>query len=95
MMALEAGLDAGSPQTFGLEFSRYADAVESTLSILAECLRTRKPTDTELPNLRELHSELARSRDRYSLLVVETDRITNSLNTVAEQVLAWVNSAAA
>jgi hypothetical protein len=57
------------------------------------------PLDREhLPDLREDHHALIHSGDsaseRYALVNVETDRITNSLNTLSEELLRWVGSAA-
>ena len=47
----------------------------------------------ELPDLREDHHALAHSEDpateRYALNV-ETDRLTNSLNTLREELLKWL-----
>ena len=44
----------------------------------------------QLPDLRDRHTALVRSGNprvaRYALVNQETDRITNSLNTIAEEV---------
>ena len=89
MMSLEAGLEGDRRASPPPGFEPWADAVKVTLSMLSDCLRSRTPPVGERPNIRELHTEMTRSGDRSSLLMVETDRITNTLDTIAEQVLAW------
>jgi len=53
----------------------------------------------DLPDLRQAHNAIMESHagpaDRYQLINVETDRITTSLNTLSEQVDAWVRLRAA
>jgi hypothetical protein len=53
-------------------------------------------TRENLPDLREDHHALVHSGDslaeRYALVKVETDRITNSLNTLSEELLRWMES---
>ena len=65
--------------------------MEFTLYYLAAALRGSGFPAGTLPDLREDHHALVRSGDsltaRYALVNVETDRITNSLNTLAEQIL--------
>jgi hypothetical protein len=51
----------------------------------------------EFPDLRKDHNQLIQSSqpsaERYALVNVEADRITNSLNTLREQILLWTRSA--
>src|SRR5204862_416196 len=65
--------------------------------IAARALRGSPITRADLPDLREDHHALVQSGDslteRYALVNVETDRITNSLNTLSEDVLRWVTAA--
>jgi hypothetical protein len=65
--------------------------VELTLHSLAGALRGSRLRRAELPDLREDHHALAHSGDpateRYALVNVETDRVTNSLNTLSEELL--------
>lgn len=94
-------LDAGWLQTAIVpprpEFKVFAADVEKTLSLLAEALREKRVTDKEFPDLRADHNRLVESGDsrveRYALVNVESDRLTNSLNTAREQVLEWVRGA--
>jgi Predicted membrane protein len=95
IMALEAGLSTSHPVPPRKMFHTFADHVELTLYCLAAALRSSMPLHVEnLPDLREDHHALVHSGDslteRYALVNVETDRITNSLNTLAEQTLQWL-----
>jgi hypothetical protein len=63
------------------------------LRLLAARIQRGKVPERDFPDLREAHLRLASSGDpqleRYALSNVETDRMTNSLNTLREQVYAW------
>jgi uncharacterized membrane protein YccC len=93
MMALEAGLTRSHPVPPRDEFVTFANHVELTMHSLAEALRGSRLTNEDLPDLRADHHALVHSGDalaeRYALANVESDRITNSLNTFSEQVLSW------
>ena len=93
MMALEAGLTRSHPVHPRDEFVTFANHVELTMHSLAEVLRGSQFTPEELPDLRADHHALIHAGDalaeRYALVNVESDRITNSLNTLREQVLLW------
>ncbi|MEO7143403.1 MAG: hypothetical protein ABI165_07850, partial [Bryobacteraceae bacterium] len=95
LMALESGL-ATSPVPARAAFSTFANHVELTLYYLASALRGSPITRESLPDLREDHRALVDSGDpltaRYALVNVETDRITNSLNTLSEELLRWLDS---
>jgi uncharacterized membrane protein YccC len=88
-------LDAGWLQTARVParppFTMFATGVEKTLSLLVRALRDERVADKDFPNLREDHNRLVESGDstveRYALVNVEADRITNSLNTLREQIL--------
>ncbi len=94
MMALEAGLARSHPDPARPAFRTLADHIELTLYYLAAALRGSPLTRGDLPNLREDHHALVGSgqslTERYALANVETDRITNSLNTLSEEVLRWI-----
>jgi uncharacterized membrane protein YccC len=94
VMALDAGwlnTPAVPPRAASRQFS--ADA-EKTLTLLSRTLRRERVQAKEFPDLREDHRELLEAGDphaeRYALVNIEADRITNSLNTLREQVLAHV-----
>ena len=91
VMALDAGwlnTPAAPPRAASRQFA--ADA-EKTLTLLAKALHGDRVQPREFPDLREDHSELLQAGDphaqRYTLVNIEADRITNSLNTLREQVL--------
>jgi uncharacterized membrane protein YccC len=93
IMGLEAGLHASHPAPPREASRRFANNVELTLHSLAGALRGSPLKPGELPDLREDHHALAHSEDpateRYALNV-ETDRLTNSLNTLREELLKWL-----
>ncbi len=99
IMALEAGLYTSNPVPARSRFPVFANAVEFTLYHLAGLLRGDLLTAEDLPDLREAHHEVVSDAhapaDRYALVNVETDRITNSLNTLAGEVLRWRSGEAA
>jgi uncharacterized membrane protein YccC len=74
-------------------FRQFVADVETTLQILAGKLRGEKFVARSLPDLREDYHLLVHSTtsevNRYALVNEEVDRITNSLNTLAEQVRQW------
>ena len=96
LMALEAGIYTSHPVPARPAFLRFANDVELTLYYLASGLRASPLTREALPDLREDHHALVHSDDslteRYALVNVETDRITNSLNTLTEELLQWIES---
>jgi uncharacterized membrane protein YccC len=91
LMALESGLSTSQPVPARKAFPVFADAVEQTLQALLRALRGSPLTRDELPKLREAQRILAESGDsvaeRYALVNFETDRITNSLDTLTEELL--------
>jgi len=53
----------------------------------------RKYASREFPDLREAYLRFIQTTDpqleRYAFVNVEADRMTNSLNTLREQIFAW------
>jgi uncharacterized membrane protein YccC len=96
MMALEAGLAQSRPVPARAAFEQFADQVELTLYYLAAALRGSVLKREDLPDLREAHHALTHAphpaAERYDLVNTETDRITNSLNTLAGEILVWLLS---
>jgi uncharacterized membrane protein YccC len=92
VMAMEARLTPGPSSPAPEVFQTFSYDLEKILYFLAARLRGSPVTPDTLPNLREDHNRLIRSGndERNGLLNIETDRMTNSLNTVAEQVFRWV-----
>jgi uncharacterized membrane protein YccC len=93
MMALEASVQQASKQAPRREFREFAAAVDKILELLGKKAVGHKVAEREFPDLREIYSRLAVAGDpgvaRYALTNVEADRMTNSLNTLREQVFAW------
>ena len=96
IMALEAGLSSSRPVPARPAFRSFANDVELTLYYVASALRGSPVERKTLPDLREDHHALVHSGDslteRYALVNVETDRVTNSLNTLSEDLLRWTGS---
>jgi uncharacterized membrane protein YccC len=94
LLALEAGLSTSRSATPREAFHKFANDVELTLYYLAAALRGSPIAPDALPDLREDHRALTQAGDAYSqpyaLMNVETDRITNSLNTLSEELLRWI-----
>jgi uncharacterized membrane protein YccC len=93
MIAIEAGLPQTKEALPRPEFRKFRDDAEKTLELLARFLRDERVTEREFPDLREDHNQMVAAGDpqnaRYALVNVEADRMTNSLNTLHEQVMAW------
>ena len=93
VMSLEAGLYRSRPVPARSAFRTFANDVDTTLYFLAAGLRGTRIEPAALPDLREDHHALLQSGDprteRYALVNIETDRITNSLNTLSGEILQW------
>ena len=94
LMALEAAISAShvAPRE---PFHKFARDVDTTLELLAAALRGSKVDPDDLPDLREDHHALIHSSESegtYALVNVETDRITNSLNTLRDEILHWAST---
>jgi len=93
MMALEAAAAQTTPVAARPQFLIFAGDVERTLSLLAARLRGAKAPSRSFPDLRQSYQNLVAAGDshidRYALVNVESDRVTNSLNTLAELIRNW------
>jgi uncharacterized membrane protein YccC len=98
VMALEAGLFRSEPVPPRPAFAAFSNSVDATLYFLAAYLRGVPVHAGDLPDLRDEHRALLNSNvsqsDRYDLVNVESDRITNSLNTLSVELIQWVGAAA-
>jgi len=96
VMSLEGGLVRSRPVPVRAGFRVFTSHADLTLYYLAASLRGSKIAAADLPDLREDHHALAASGDptveRYALVNMETDRITNSVNTLTGEILAWERS---
>jgi uncharacterized membrane protein YccC len=93
VMSVEAGILPGARPPVRPEFRVFAADVDQTLEGLAEELRRKRVAIQKWPDLREDHRRLTQSPgavgERYALMNIEADRMTNSLNTLREQVAHW------
>ena len=93
VMALEAGLPLTPDVPARSEFRVFAADVEKTLLLLEGIVSGGKVPEKKFPNLREDHTRLLAAGDpekeRYALVNIEADRMTNSLNTLREEIVAW------
>ena len=97
VMALEAGLFRSRPVPARPAFAMFANSVDYTLYFLAAYLRGVPVQPGDLPDLREDHRALLQSgathAERYELVKVQSDRVTNSLNTLSLELVQWVADA--
>jgi uncharacterized membrane protein YccC len=94
VMALEAALYRSQAAPARAETLTFTNHVDTTLYFLSAYLRGAPPGPDDLPDLRESHRAVAAAGDpqvgRYALVNIETDRITNSLNTLAVEIVQWI-----
>jgi uncharacterized membrane protein YccC len=93
VLSIEAGILPAARPAMRDEFHVFADHVNKTLEGLAAELRNSRTPIQRGPDLREDHRRLTQnplsSGEQYALVNVEADRITNSLNTLREQIARW------
>jgi uncharacterized membrane protein YccC len=94
MMGLEAGAMKTSVHTSAGALNVFAKDVDFTLYFLSAALRGSQTASQSLPQLREDHRRLIESRASFSAsdeyILIETDRLTVSLNTLREQAMRYV-----
>jgi uncharacterized membrane protein YccC len=94
MMGLEAGLIQAPVRTPPEVFKTFAKDVEFTLYFLTAALRGSSSAAETLPKLREDHRRLLEARNAFSsadeFVLIETDHITTSVNTLREQVMRYI-----
>jgi hypothetical protein len=99
-MALDAIVSQDPSLSNSPPFKIFASHVEKTFMLLASALRGVRVMSRDLPDLREEHRLMVQARTaggdaslaRFDSINVETDRITNSVNTLAEQIMQWIRS---
>jgi uncharacterized membrane protein YccC len=96
VMSLEAGLSRSRAASARQPFLVFTNGVGATLYFLSAYLRGSSSEPGDLPDLRAAHNTLIHTGDptveRYALVNVETDRITNSLNSLTVEILQLVGS---
>ena len=95
-MALDAYRSRISATPGRLTFLVFAADVEKALTFLAATLRGTHIPSEDSPDLREHCNRLMESGDsrteRYALTNIGADRITNSLNTLRDEVISWAGA---
>ncbi len=95
VMGLEAGLSQTPKRPLPEAFRTFSHDVDFTLYFLASALKGSRFASKTLPELRDDHRRLSEARDAFSDLdeyvLIETDRLTVSLNTLREQVVRYVS----
>jgi uncharacterized membrane protein YccC len=95
-MSLEAGLFRSRAVPARAAFRDLTNGIGATLYFLSAYLRGSSSEPGDLPDLRAAHNVLVHSGDptvdRYALVNVETDRITNSLNSLTVEILQLTES---
>jgi uncharacterized membrane protein YccC len=96
VMALEAALPESHDGPPPDGFRAFSHDVEIALHSVSAVLRGSKVFARELPDLREAYRKMLQGGDfssgRLALVAMETDRLTNRLNTLGEQVVKWVTA---
>jgi hypothetical protein len=93
VLSVEAAFVPGHGTKIRDEFRVFASDVKTVLAGLSAELRRARPSGHKWPDLREDHRRLTQNPlgviEQYALVNVEADRMTNSLNTLREQVERW------
>lgn len=100
VMALDAIFFRDPALSNSPHFKMFAGSVERTLSLLASALRGVRVMSRDFPDLREEHRLMVQARTTgacaavalYDSINVEADRIANSVNTLAEQIMQWIRA---
>ena len=94
IFGLEAGATSGCLKDLPPELEKFAHDVEFTLYYVAAAMRGSTAATETLPKIREDHRRLLDARDRGApieeYVVLETDAMTVSLNTLREQVVRYI-----
>jgi uncharacterized membrane protein YccC len=93
VMAMDSGLYRTTPVPMRDATREFAGEVMHALTTISMWLSGESDGKRVIPDLRSAHTGILRSpaapAERYTLIDRETDRITTSVNTLAEQVWRW------
>ena len=100
LMALDAVFLQQPALASSPPLTNFLSKVETTLALLASTLRGARAPSKDFPNLREEHRLMVQSRTsdassamaRFDSINIEADRLTNSVNTLAEQIIQWTRT---
>jgi hypothetical protein len=99
-MALDAIFSHKPSLSSSPPLKNFLFKVEKTLGLLASTLRGARVPSKDFPNLREEHRLMVQSRTSeasselayFDSINVEADRLTNSVNSLAEQIMQWTRT---
>ena len=100
LMALDAIFSQRPALANSPPLKTFMSKVEKTLALLSSTLRGERIPAKDFPNLREEHRLTVQSRTtdassalaRFDSINIEADRITNSVNTLTEQIIQWTRT---
>lgn len=100
IMALDAIFSQQSALASSPPLQNFLSKVETTLALLASTLRGVRVGSKDFPDLRGEYRQMVQSRTtegnsalaRFDSINIEADRITNSVNTLAEQIMQWTRT---
>jgi uncharacterized membrane protein YccC len=100
LMALDAIFSQQPALASSPPLKTFLPKVEMTLALLPSTLRGARAPSKDFPYLREEHRLMVQSRTsdassalaRFDSINIEADRITNSVNTLAEQIMQWTRT---
>lgn len=100
VMALDAIFSQSPELADSRPLKMFASAVAKTLMLLADTLRGLRIPLKDFPDLREAYRAMLQAREsaeagnaaEFDSINVAADRITNSVNTLAEQIMRWTRS---
>ena len=100
LMALDAIFSQQPALANSPPLKNFMSKVEKTLALLSSTLRGVRVPSKDFPNLREEHRLMVQSRTgeagsalaRFDSINIESDRITNSVDTLAEQIMQWTRT---
>jgi uncharacterized membrane protein YccC len=100
IMALDAIFSQQPALASSPPLQNFLSKVETTLALLASTLRGVRVASKDFPDLREEYRQMVQSRTtegnsalaRFDSINIEADRITNSVNTLAEQIMQWTRT---
>jgi uncharacterized membrane protein YccC len=102
LMALDAIFSHQPALASSSPLKNFIFKLENTLALLASTLRGVRVASKDFPDLREEHRLMVQSRTtdassalaRFDSINIEADRITNSVNTLAERIMQWTHTPA-
>jgi uncharacterized membrane protein YccC len=101
LMALDAIFSQSPELSHSTSLKMFASKVVRTLMLLASTLRGSRIALKDFPDLREEYRAMVQARGggfqggdgaQFDSINIEADRISNSVNTLAEQIMHWTRS---